>query len=279
MTRYINMAPTWGALMPALIACLQNGTGDGPAMAAEELCRLAREVDSANAAASDGAAESVAEERNRFGLESVALGRERAATDLAGAARDFMAEGAYIRAACYWEAAARIAPAGKEEAHDFRVYADLAERKAAGLLTRAHDLARKEALADTAATLAAAALDAEEGGSHARAAGLYAAAALACPHSIHADSWGAESRDCQEATQSTLAAAIKAAFSEGRREAREQSRDSIREALKTAESCLAAFPPADLKSPRGAATLRAAQDLRETLEALAAALPEAVGAF
>lgn len=271
MTRIIDVTPTWAGLMPGLIACLESGTGEGPAIAREELSRLARAVDSNNAKAREEAP----------GIDGAARSaRGAAASDLANMARDFMTGGAHIRAACYWEAAARIAPAGMEAARDFRVSADLAEREAAALLTRAYDLARKEALADTAATLAAAALDAEEGGSHARAAGLYAAAALACPYSIHAESWGAKSRACQGAAQSGRAAAVKAAFAEGRREAREQSRDSIREALDMAESCLGAYPESDLERQKtGAAWRETSRDLREQLAALVAALPVALGAF
>ena len=46
----IDMTPTWEAIMPGLIMALQNGTGEGPKMAREELMRLARLVDEANAA-------------------------------------------------------------------------------------------------------------------------------------------------------------------------------------------------------------------------------------
>lgn len=267
--------------MPALIALLQDGTAEGQNTAREELARLARGMDSVNAAArSEEAAalarsEEAAADLKAAHARGMAEGAAAASSDLANMARDSMTGGAYVRAACYWEAAARIAPAGMEAARDFRVSADLAEREAAALQTRAYDLARKEALADTAATLAAAALDAEEGGAYVRAAGLYAAAALACPYSIHADSWGAESRACQEAAQAGRAAAVKAAFAEGRREAREQCRDSIREALDMAQSCLAAYP----EGPALPTSAGAARDLRDSLSGLVAALPEAMGAF
>lgn len=47
----IDLTPTWAGLMPALILALTHGTGEGRRMAAEELERLARSVDSANARA------------------------------------------------------------------------------------------------------------------------------------------------------------------------------------------------------------------------------------
>lgn len=45
----LNIAPTWAGIMPALVAALQDGTGDGPRIARAELSRLAGEVDSLNA--------------------------------------------------------------------------------------------------------------------------------------------------------------------------------------------------------------------------------------
>ncbi len=47
----IDLTPTWEGIMPGLIACLQDGTGEGQRMAREELMRLARIVDAANAKA------------------------------------------------------------------------------------------------------------------------------------------------------------------------------------------------------------------------------------
>lgn len=52
----IDMTPTWAAIMPALIAALQNGTPDGQEIAASELKRLAASVDKANADARQTAA-------------------------------------------------------------------------------------------------------------------------------------------------------------------------------------------------------------------------------
>lgn len=141
MARTLDLTLTWEELMPALIVLLQDSMAEGQKIAREELARLARGMDSVNAKAREEAP----------GLDGAARSARRAAaTDLANMARDFMAGGAYVRAACYWEAAARIAPAGMEAARDFRVSADLAEREAAALLTQAYDLARKEALADSA---------------------------------------------------------------------------------------------------------------------------------
>jgi len=45
----LNIAPTWAGIMPALVAALQDGTGDGPRIALAELSRLAAEVDGLNA--------------------------------------------------------------------------------------------------------------------------------------------------------------------------------------------------------------------------------------
>ncbi len=44
----INVTPTWVGIMPALIMALQRGTEEGKRVAADELMRLAREVDAAN---------------------------------------------------------------------------------------------------------------------------------------------------------------------------------------------------------------------------------------
>lgn len=54
--RHIDMTPTWAAIMPALIAALENGTGEGRTMARGELERLAREVDALNARAKEESA-------------------------------------------------------------------------------------------------------------------------------------------------------------------------------------------------------------------------------
>lgn len=44
----IDMTPTWAAIMPALIAALENGTETGKDMARKELMRLAQTVDALN---------------------------------------------------------------------------------------------------------------------------------------------------------------------------------------------------------------------------------------
>lgn len=127
----LDMTPTWAGLLPALVAILKDGTGEGPAIAQAELARLCAFADSA-------IAEQKAAKANppRYTEELAAQrGRGLAADSLAGFARDFMTQGAFIRAACYWEAAARVAPAEMEAARDFRVSADLAEREAAALLS------------------------------------------------------------------------------------------------------------------------------------------------
>jgi hypothetical protein len=49
-TRTIDLTPTWAGLMPALFACLQNGTPEGQELARAELMRLADSVDANNAA-------------------------------------------------------------------------------------------------------------------------------------------------------------------------------------------------------------------------------------
>lgn len=183
----LDLTPTWAGLLPAFFAMLESGTGEGPAIAKAELARLAAFADSANAKAKEGAAdlarreEEAAEERNQFGLASVALGRERAATDLSRAARDFMTQGAFMRAACYWEAAARIAPAGMEEAPGFRVSADLAEREAAALLSASHESARKEERGALSEGLQNAARDSYDSGQYRGAEAFYRAADMARP--------------------------------------------------------------------------------------------------
>lgn len=47
----LDVTPTWAGLMPGLILALTHGTGEGRRIAAEELEKLARAVDSANARA------------------------------------------------------------------------------------------------------------------------------------------------------------------------------------------------------------------------------------
>ena len=44
----VDITPSWTALMPCLIAALQNGTQAGQDMARSELMRLASEVDKLN---------------------------------------------------------------------------------------------------------------------------------------------------------------------------------------------------------------------------------------
>ena len=48
--RTIDMTPTWAAIMPAIVACLQSGTAEGRRIAAAELYKLAEQVDALNAA-------------------------------------------------------------------------------------------------------------------------------------------------------------------------------------------------------------------------------------
>jgi hypothetical protein len=139
--RSLDLTPTWSGLLPALVACLQNGTGEGPAIAQAELARLCAFADSAIA--------------------------KQKATDLA----------------------------------------------------------------------------------------------------------------CQEDAQASRAAAVKAAFAEGRREARDKSRDMIRDSYDVARACLAVYPETGA-FPLSAVDARdAARDLRKSLAALVAALPLAMGAF
>lgn len=140
----IDLTPSWAGLMPALIAALQCGGPEGQAIAREELGRLAASVDAQNARVRSGAAE---EERNQFGLESVALGRERAAADLARAADDFRATGAFDLAAAYFEAAARIVPTAAL-AHDYRAAGAVAAARASADLTRALQEARESGAAE-----------------------------------------------------------------------------------------------------------------------------------
>lgn len=49
MSKTIDLTPTWTAVMPAIIAVLEDGTADGKQLARAELLRLAAEVDKANA--------------------------------------------------------------------------------------------------------------------------------------------------------------------------------------------------------------------------------------
>ncbi len=48
--KFIELKPTWVGLMPALFAALENGSPEGKKIAREELMRLAKAVDVANAA-------------------------------------------------------------------------------------------------------------------------------------------------------------------------------------------------------------------------------------
>lgn len=115
----IDLTPTWAGLMPAFIAVLQDGAPEGQEAIRGELMRLAGIVDSANeaarAAATPATEEAATEERNAFGLASVALGRERAATDLARRAADLAAHFQHARAGAFYEAAAQVAPAGMSD--------------------------------------------------------------------------------------------------------------------------------------------------------------------
>lgn len=44
----IDMTPTWTAIMPILLAAMENGTDEGKRIARAELMRLAGIVDAAN---------------------------------------------------------------------------------------------------------------------------------------------------------------------------------------------------------------------------------------
>lgn len=61
MPRYLDITPTWAALMPALLAVIEHGTAKGAAFARAELHRLASLADQANADATK-----VAETRDRL---------------------------------------------------------------------------------------------------------------------------------------------------------------------------------------------------------------------
>ncbi len=266
----IDMTPTWAAIMPALIAALQHGTGAGQAMATEELARLARLVDSNNEAARAAPSEEEAARHKAADLQNASRhARGTAAFDLAGFARDFMAEGAFIRAACYWEAAARIAPAGMDEARDFRVSADLAEREAAALLSKSHELNRKEERNDIAQALQNWANDSREAGRCYEAAALFNAALEIAPYSLNADLWRGEAKQSKAAAQSGRAASIKTAFAEGRREALEE--------LRHARGAIAAAL-ASLKAPHYGNLSDAADHAGEALNALEAYQPRPVAA-
>ena len=69
----LNLAPTWGGIMPALILALENGTGEGRAIAREELTRLADEVDKANENARAGGRE-LADKFAKYARENMADG-------------------------------------------------------------------------------------------------------------------------------------------------------------------------------------------------------------
>jgi hypothetical protein len=154
MTRFIDLTPTWAGLLPALVAALQDGSPEGRGIAQAELLKLCQWADSRNAEAKAAKANPP-----RYTEELAAQrGRGLAADSLAGFARDFMIQGAFMRAACYWEAAARIAPAGMEAARDFRVSADLAEKEAAALLDSTFATIRKEERAIASDVLEALAL-------------------------------------------------------------------------------------------------------------------------
>lgn len=260
----IDMTPTWAALMPAFIAALQCGTPEGQAMAREELGRLAAAVDASNARIRSGAAE---EERNRFGAESVALGRERAAVDLARAAEDFRATGAHDLAAAYFEAAARIAPAAAL-AHDMRVAGGLEAARASSDLRQALQEAREsgaaEARAAVAADLATWAYDRRDGGACHEAAALFAAAAHIAPEDMRAGSWGAESRQCEKAARSALQTALEAARAEALPEAQAARAEAMRQAH--AEGRRAGMEEA--RAPAASAALSALLDTAGDVAAL-----------
>lgn len=48
-TGTIDLTPTWESAMPLLLIVLEDGTAEGKKAAREELMRLARDVDKANA--------------------------------------------------------------------------------------------------------------------------------------------------------------------------------------------------------------------------------------
>ena len=144
MQTALDMTPTWAALMPAFIAVLQNGKGDGPRIAAEELTRLAASVDAMNARArASGEATADSPRPSETALaEGRAQGREQAALDLARAAEDFATAGQIRKAAAYLEAACRIAPARLELTPSWQAQADSWARDMAqdkGEATRACD--------------------------------------------------------------------------------------------------------------------------------------------
>ena len=45
MTKTIDITPTWTAILPALIAALEDGTAEGKRLAREELKTMARAAD------------------------------------------------------------------------------------------------------------------------------------------------------------------------------------------------------------------------------------------
>lgn len=51
--RTIDVTPTWSAIVPVLLAALENGTDEGKRMAREEIMRMADLLDAANAAKDD----------------------------------------------------------------------------------------------------------------------------------------------------------------------------------------------------------------------------------
>lgn len=198
-----------------------------------------------------------------------------------------------MRAACYYGAAARVAPAPR--VHDLRVAADLAERAATDLLRQSLQAARAEGAAEARATVAADlaqwATDKRDAGACYAAAALFGAAVDVTPDGPFVGAWGAESRQCEKAarsaTQTALeraraealpeaqaarAEAMRGAHAEGRRAGMEEARGAMAEALATARAALAAYPDSDLDRQEGArAVSRAAKDLRESLESLVAA--------
>lgn len=61
----LDLTPTWTGLLPALFAMLESGTGEGPAIAKQELARLAAWADSHNAQANIPAIEEPEKAANR----------------------------------------------------------------------------------------------------------------------------------------------------------------------------------------------------------------------